>query len=53
MEDQYWFRNMPTHDVNICSNIEYPEFDSTDASSSLNNQNTTTLGTPKIQDEIF
>ena len=29
------------------------EFDSTDALSSLNNQNTTTLGTPKIQDEIF
>ena len=25
----------------------------TDALSSLNNQNTTTLGTPKIQDEIF
>ncbi len=29
------------------------EFDSTDALSSLNDQNTTTLGTPKIQDEIF
>jgi hypothetical protein len=29
------------------------EFDSTDALSSLNNQNTTTLGTPKIQDGIF
>jgi hypothetical protein len=29
------------------------EFDSTDALSSLNNQNTTTLDTPKIQDEIF
>ncbi len=29
------------------------EFDSTDALSSPNNQNTTILGTPKIQDEIF
>ena len=29
------------------------DFDSRDALSSLNNQNTTTIGTPKIQDEIF